>query len=246
MTETNYVDEVDTIYEVPHPDNCNYGGPGGSPPIVEKVDPEKLSGFFYQHKIDVGQLVFQGKDTICAALQFDVKDGYVLDTAVSQNGDPATSKTRVVEGIKVFQDDPALQGKLRVLFPAGSMGPDSPSFNSTEWILKLGPEKNGKYDYWIASAGDESYSAFFFNSRSREVPEDVANLVNKFIEDTHFSVTVQDVGQPDNCDYGPISPNTPQPSPVAPTPEKISAASAMQPKVVTIVALLISMASLLA
>lgn len=204
---------VDEIYEVPHPKECYYGGPGGSPPVLKRFDATKASGFWYQHKIDIGQLVFQGKDTICAALQFDKMNGYLRDTAVSQQSSTG-SKVRVLEGVKIYQDDAEYQGKLRILFPPGAMYKGAPSFNSSSWVLDA-KEEGGRYSYYIGSSGEEAYSAFFFNSRSRVVPADTMKYVVDFIAKTHFYGEIVDILHPSSCNYGPLSPLPPSANPAA-------------------------------
>ena len=204
LTKTGFTNE---IYEVPHPPDCYYGGPGVSPDVLDTVDLKKLSGFWYQHRIDIAQLQFQGKETICAALQYDLKmDGankpYLLDTAVSQAGPGKVGPNFPVSKFNANVTQ-TKGGYLVVHFPAGTLGPNVPAFDSPTWVTDA-VEKNGRYDMYIGTGGAEAFTSIFLNTRQPTLlPEYEKQFLDR-VSSSHFWVDLYNVSQPKECSYRPL------------------------------------------
>lgn len=195
------------IYTVPQPSTCFYGGPGQSPPIVENVNPAQITGVWYQHYIDVSQLVFQGGATACATAKLSpiLGTAVLLDTSTSQSGPANVGPSEPISVLKAnVTQTGALGGNFVVTFPPGTAGPGSPGFSQPLTFIDLVSSAltAAPYEFAIQSNGP-AFSAIFAISRTPTLPTIYMQRFMNFIDKYHFWLNIYTVPQLDGCFYGP-------------------------------------------
>lgn len=119
-------------------------------PTVPTLEIPKYLGLWYQMYADAVVLDTIEKDNQCVTAKYgDNGDGTVsvhnYATLKAPNGEPTT-----IDGY-AYVPDASKPGQLKVHFDTGA------PFDAPYWVLALGPEVNGQYDYSIVSDSTNKY-----------------------------------------------------------------------------------------
>jgi len=214
-----------SLYMVPNDVGCYFGGPPGvAPEPVQNLDKNKFAGRWYQHRIDKRQYSFQGGvNSKCASNLFTPKTDpvtgnvYIDNVGSAQIGDNVGSDKFKISHSAIT---PAADGSgvTSVYFPPGDLFPNSPAIKASEWVVDVGGDADGKYEWHIATDGPK-YNAMFLNTRETVLKPEILQHFKDYIKSSGYWQDVVEQSQPSNCKYASKAPaQAPAPAPAAPAP----------------------------
>jgi len=162
----------------------------------------RLSGFWYQVKLDVSQTLFQ-PNPACGAVEFTVKLNssglpFIQDFASQQTVGkvgPQYPKWTPLSALNAAVTPTSTPGLSTVLFqfPFGNI-------SSPYSVLAVTQGTDGNYDSFISSNG-AAFSAIFFNVRTPTASQAQLDYFQQFVSRNSFWQTILDMPQPSNCYY---------------------------------------------
>jgi hypothetical protein len=162
----------------------------------------RLSGFWYQVKLDVGQTQFQ-PNPACGAVEFTIKQNssnlpFIQDFASQQSVGkigPQYPSWTPLSALNAAVTPTSTPGLSTVLFqfPFGNI-------SSPYSVLAVTPGADGNYDSFISSNG-APFSAIFFNVRTPTASQAQLSYFQQFVSQNSFWQTIIDMPQPSNCYY---------------------------------------------